>query len=367
MIITLKGANFGLSNIGTLSTWTISKVLGSGATYSGVTYVNKDASFRATVTISDGYELGAAGVTVTMGGTAMPSSAIAISGNTITITISSVTGNIVIRVPTVNVNIDEEEEGGNTGGDSGGDSGEPTPPASGETVSLTSNAATVASTTEIVSTSQTIGQSIVYQEAGTRGILAWDIPAYAEVTLEVKGGGNYGIAICDANDIVLEYFSNGSIAPEAGSTGTYTFGLQMIPTKLYVSTTKFNSGSYTTYTGDDLVGMELPVRISQTTKGQYISTGQTIGSPVQLSTLSSGSYSVSDIIPANVSVKITCKETSAGGYGMALCDTAGNVLEYIKHTDTAATNNEYTFKTQNIETKLYVSVNKFVKAVYIFQ
>ena len=57
MIITLIGANFKDSNIGTLSTWTISKVLGDGATYSGVSFVDKNAAFSATVTIASDYEL----------------------------------------------------------------------------------------------------------------------------------------------------------------------------------------------------------------------------------------------------------------------------------------------------------------------
>lgn len=109
MIITLKGANFSASNIGTLSSWRITRSLGSGATYNGVTSVDKGASFSATVTISEGYELGTAGVTVTMGGTVL-SGAHSISGNVITITIAEVTGNVLIKVPTVNTATGEEEE-----------------------------------------------------------------------------------------------------------------------------------------------------------------------------------------------------------------------------------------------------------------
>ena len=108
MIITLKGADFSASNIGTLSSWRITRSLGAGATYEGVTSVDKDASFSATVTIAEGYELGTAGVTVTMGGNAI--SAATVNGNVITISISSVTGNVVIKVPTVNLSTGEEEE-----------------------------------------------------------------------------------------------------------------------------------------------------------------------------------------------------------------------------------------------------------------
>lgn len=107
MIIILKNADFSQSNIGTLSTWRITRSLGAGATYEGPTSVDKGASFTATVTIAEGYELGAAGVTVTMGGATI--SATTVNGNVITITIASVTGNIVIKVPTVNTSTDEPE------------------------------------------------------------------------------------------------------------------------------------------------------------------------------------------------------------------------------------------------------------------
>ena len=109
MIITLKGADFSASNIGTLSSWRISRSLGAGATYEGPTSVDKGASFSATVTLAEGYEIGTAGVTVTMGGTVL-SGAHSISGNVITITIASVTGNVLIKVPTINTATGEEEE-----------------------------------------------------------------------------------------------------------------------------------------------------------------------------------------------------------------------------------------------------------------
>ena len=109
MIIVLKNADFSQSNIGTLSTWRISRSLGVGATYDGPTSVDKGASFTATVTIAEGYEIGSAGVTVTMGGTVL-SGAHSIEGNVITITIAEVTGNVLIKVPTINTATGEEEE-----------------------------------------------------------------------------------------------------------------------------------------------------------------------------------------------------------------------------------------------------------------
>ena len=68
MIIVLKNADFSQSNIGTLSSWRISRSLGAGATYEGPTSVNKGAALNAAIYIAAGYELGAAGITVTMNG-----------------------------------------------------------------------------------------------------------------------------------------------------------------------------------------------------------------------------------------------------------------------------------------------------------
>lgn len=112
MIITLTGANFAGEgkNIGTLSTWSISRVIGGGATYAGPSFVDKGTALSATVTIDEGYEIGTAGVTVTMGGSPV-TSGVSTSGNVITISISSVTGNVVIKVPTKNVATGEEEGG----------------------------------------------------------------------------------------------------------------------------------------------------------------------------------------------------------------------------------------------------------------
>lgn len=121
MIITLKNADFSLSNIGTLSTWRIARSLGAGATYEGPTSVDKSAAFSATVTLAEGYEIGTAGVSVTMGGVAL-SGVHSISGNVITITIASVTGNVLIKVPTVNTSTGEEDSGNSgSSGDNGGE------------------------------------------------------------------------------------------------------------------------------------------------------------------------------------------------------------------------------------------------------
>ncbi len=119
MIIRLKNADFSENNIGSLSTWTIAKSLGHGATYNGVNYVDRNAPLNATITIAEGYELGAAGVTVSMGGKVV-TSGVTVNGNTITISIDVVTGNVKITVPTININTGEED-GGNTGGGNTGE------------------------------------------------------------------------------------------------------------------------------------------------------------------------------------------------------------------------------------------------------
>ena len=112
MIITLTGANFKDKNIGTLTTWTILTSLGTGASIdSDVTSVSRteNTGYSTTITLADGYTLGT--VSVTMGGTDITSTAFDSSTNTITI--SSVTGNVVIKVPTVNTSTGEEDDGNN--------------------------------------------------------------------------------------------------------------------------------------------------------------------------------------------------------------------------------------------------------------
>ena len=108
MIITLKGADFSASNIGTLSSWRVIRSLGVGATYEGPILVEKDASFTATITVAEGYAFKTEEISVTVGGLPVPTNPV--SGNTFTIDISVVTGNIVIKVPTVNTNTGEDEE-----------------------------------------------------------------------------------------------------------------------------------------------------------------------------------------------------------------------------------------------------------------
>lgn len=111
MIITLIGADFSKSNIGTLSSWIISRVLGDGAIYDGPSYVTKGMGLNATVTLDEGYEIGSTGISITMGGSALDNSVYTIDGNIITFNITSVTGSVIIKVPTRNINTGGESDG----------------------------------------------------------------------------------------------------------------------------------------------------------------------------------------------------------------------------------------------------------------
>lgn len=104
MIITLVKADFSANNIGMIDAWMINRALGIGASYNGVNTIAKDGSLNATITLSNGYELAAAGVVVTMGGIVV-SDAATVDGSTITVMIEKVTGNILITVPTVSNDI----------------------------------------------------------------------------------------------------------------------------------------------------------------------------------------------------------------------------------------------------------------------
>ena len=111
MIITISGANFSLSNIGTLSTWTVSKSIGAGAEHSIPSYVNKNSAFNYTITLKDGYTFGT--YSVTMGGQKITPT---VTETSITINIASVTGAIRIEVKTINSSTGEPEQPGTGGG-----------------------------------------------------------------------------------------------------------------------------------------------------------------------------------------------------------------------------------------------------------
>ena len=105
MIITISGANFSASNIGTLSTWTVSKSIGAGAEHRIPSYVDKNSAFDYTITLKDGYTFGT--YSVTMGGQTITPT---VTETSMTINIPSVTGAIRIEVKTINSSTGEPEE-----------------------------------------------------------------------------------------------------------------------------------------------------------------------------------------------------------------------------------------------------------------
>ncbi len=105
MIITIKGADFSSANIGTLSTYIISKSIGSGAAFDIPNFVDKNSSVNWVITLDEGYTFGA--YSVTMGGEVITPTVV---DNVMTISIAEVTGNVRIVVATVNENTGEEDE-----------------------------------------------------------------------------------------------------------------------------------------------------------------------------------------------------------------------------------------------------------------
>lgn len=104
MIITIKGADFSSANIGTLSTYIISKSIGSGASFDIPNYVDKNSSVNWVITLDEGYTFGT--YSVTMGGEVITPS---VTDNVMTISIAEVTGNVRIVVATINESTGEED------------------------------------------------------------------------------------------------------------------------------------------------------------------------------------------------------------------------------------------------------------------
>lgn len=104
MIITLKGADFSQSNIGTLSTYSI-RFNSNGITNAN-TSVDRETNtgYTATITFKENYELNGT-IAVTMGGVDITSTAV--SG--LNINITKVTGNVVITVPAKSTVVEPEE------------------------------------------------------------------------------------------------------------------------------------------------------------------------------------------------------------------------------------------------------------------
>lgn len=105
MIITIKGADFSSANIGTLSTYIISKSIGSGASFDIPNFVDKNSSVNWVITLDEGYTFGT--YSITMGGVEVTPTVV---DNVMTISIAEVTGNVRIVVATINESTGEEDD-----------------------------------------------------------------------------------------------------------------------------------------------------------------------------------------------------------------------------------------------------------------
>jgi hypothetical protein len=120
MIITIKGANFKDSNIGTLSSYTV-RFSGNGVSGSPTSIAKNEegtqasANYVGTITVSSSYTYKSVS-SVTVNGTALSTSDYTVSGMKITIPANKINGNVVITVATEKVNTEPEQPG--TGGGS---------------------------------------------------------------------------------------------------------------------------------------------------------------------------------------------------------------------------------------------------------
>lgn len=104
MILRILGADFSSANIGTLSTYVISKSIGAGISHNIPNFVDKNSSVTWTLTVAEGYLLGSYSI-IMNGETITP----IVNDNTMTITIPNVTGNVRIVITSINENTGEEE------------------------------------------------------------------------------------------------------------------------------------------------------------------------------------------------------------------------------------------------------------------
>lgn len=95
MIITIKGADFSNSNVGTLSTYFISRNIDSGVTHNIPTSISKNASANWQIILSSGYEY--VSYSFMMGSEEIIPT-VSEDGKTLTIVIPEVTANVYVNV-----------------------------------------------------------------------------------------------------------------------------------------------------------------------------------------------------------------------------------------------------------------------------
>lgn len=232
----------------------------------------------------------------------------------------------------------------------------------GSVVQLTSSN-TVFTTTDYHLAAMTSGGPLVTSTQGTKGVMAWDIPAKALVTLTCSPNGNYGMAMTNSDGtVVKETLVNSAVA--VGENGTYTFSPVLGASRLYVSTTKFVSASYAILSDEELAQYDFNVMLeftSDSAEGKYINTTQTVGSDVAFADMGGNRYAISQTIPANSIITLNVK--TGGSYGMCIADVNGKVLQNNPSGKADASGN-IVFNKQSVPCKLWVSLAKFNKATY---
>lgn len=95
MIITIKGADFSSSNVGTLNTYFVSRSIDAGVTHNIPTSIAKNESANWQIVLSNGYEY--VSYSFTMGGEEITPT-VSEDGKTLTIVIPEVTANVYVNV-----------------------------------------------------------------------------------------------------------------------------------------------------------------------------------------------------------------------------------------------------------------------------
>ena len=249
MIITLKSADFSVNNIGTLDSWMISTSLDIGAIYQGPARVKKGDSFVGTITINSSYELDG-NITVMVGGNVV-SGVVSGSGNSYTITIGNVTGNVNIVV-----NTKVKENGGEV------DPSDPTPEPEEVKYTLTINPTPSDATVVMNSNNQ---KSITVSKGQT---VIWNVSKTGYTTQS----GSWTANANETKNIVL-----------TESAGSATLTVNATPTGVQIHTyapdNKKIAGGGNSSTGSGYITVVNDGTASptwQVTKNGYISNGGTV-------------------------------------------------------------------------------------------
>ena len=327
MIITLKGANFASSNIGTLDSWLISKSLTGVTIDNTATSVKKGEAYKAVITLKENYTFPDT-ITVTMAGTDITSTYVTKTATTITINIPSVTGNIVIRVnATSNV--------------------------VGVTYSITRTltALTAGSSVSTITSGDTYEETFSIPKDMYDGYAG---PSGVEVDLTVKMGGSTLTPNTGAFTAELVYVTENTLNFATGFKVTIpnvSGNIAITATSYVPFDASTSNNALHRYT---LKNTEIPI-------------GQTVGSEVVYTTSSTTKKVHGYFIPANAKVTITYNQSLSAALGIVWLGANDKVLRWINTTSTDGTTNEKTFTFDGIyseETKVEITDVSFVSGRY---